>query len=144
MLFNSLVTKQKFSFSVYSILWLVYVCGGLAQSIFSQKNQETIIEFLVAVFMGVALCAICAATKQPHRYIKPLKAICVVVIVGCFAQMLVPDWLVSLKDLTMSLEKQENYRDFYVGGYLAGFSFQTGITGFYLAIFSGICWCNFL
>lgn len=86
--------------------------------------------------MGVMIYGFDCPIANRERQLKSIKVLVFVVIIGCILQLISIDTLRSINRFTLGQEKYLLFDMFYRGRCIVGFSYQTGVTGFYLAIAS--------
>lgn len=120
------------------ILWCVFWILGCVISILSLSiiSQEAI-EFGVSIAIGLLLGGIYISQDKRNIMIKAIFAVCLVSVLGCVLQLVLPELLLKINRITLGEEKYYYFLDFFSYGALTGFSFQTGITGYYLAVMEG-------
>lgn len=120
------------------ILWIAFWVLGCVISILSLSiiSQEAI-EFGISIVIGLSLGGIYASQDKRNIMLKAIFAVCVVTVLGCFLQLFVPGLLLKINRITLGEEKYYYFLDFFSYRALTGFSFQTGITGYYLAVMEG-------
>lgn len=137
MLFDFVVLYQKISFSNISImcLWVLYIVWGCISLVFSNSvDGNNVLEFYVGIIIPLLMTSMYLHENLREHVIKMLTTFCFFVFGGCVLQTAFPDVLKAFNAYRMGSLKYSWFLEFLNHGYTVGFSFQTGVTAFYLAI----------
>ncbi len=132
------IKNQRLVINHQVVAWVLYVFFSLGSCIFSGVSLNTVLEFCAAIVIGLIFYLWESKNDDQTPQINALLAVAVISFIGCIAQLFFPNTLKAINMNHLSSEKYETFDVFYRSGYLAGFSFQTAVTGFYLSIFVGI------
>lgn len=137
LLFDFVFLYQKISFSNISImcLWALYIVWGCISLVFSNSvDSNNVFEFYVGIIIPLLMTSMYLDENLRERVIKMLTTLCFFVLLGCVLQTTLPNVLKTFNAYRMGSLKYSWFLDFLNHGYTVGFSFQTGVTAFYLAI----------
>lgn len=126
------------------LLWILFLIIGAMMSLINGLNLNTAIEFAISIFIGGIIGNVYINEPSRKAIIKAIFLVAVVALVGSVMQITVPGILSKITSTTLGPEKYYYFRDFTSYGALVGFSYQTGVNGFYLAVLAGMVFCYFL
>lgn len=122
----------KKDYTILAILLYMFVSiFGMASNNVSVSN---LLEFDVSLLMALLVYGFWRSSDIRKKQIIAIKYLGIICILGCILQLINIDLLRKINTFTLGPEKYAIFDMFYRGGSLVGFSFQTGVTGFYLAI----------
>lgn len=127
-----------------SIAWLIYIVLSMFSLLYSGTTLNNVLEFCASIIIGLLFYFWDSRKDSQYPQIKALFIMAIISFLGCLLQLTLPDVLKTFNMSHLTPEKYASFDMFYRGGYLAGFSFQTAVTGFYLSILVGIVFCSFL
>lgn len=141
-LFNA---TEKHRISPTFFLWSAFcVLGLLVFAIYGVGNFSDSLEFVISILIGLLAQLFFITPKTRNTLLIAIGAVSVVAVIGCVLQIIVPELLMKINAITLGADKYKLFYDFYSWGRLVGFSYQTGVTGYYLGIFSGFVLCDLL
>lgn len=127
-----------------ALIWGLFLLLGSIMSICSGVGLSTALEFSITILVGQLLGAVYMDEKKRAIIIKAIIIVTVIVLIGCIMQLIAPSILASITRKTLGNVKYMYFSDFISYGALVGFSYQTGVTGYYLAILDGLLLCFLL
>lgn len=128
-----LLSRRRIMVTPAGGVWVIYILIALCGA-FANDNMMDVIEFCVSILMGLVLSMAYFGPEERKKQIKAVIFVGSIAVIGCLLQWLAPDFLTQFNMAVMSKEKYALFDGFYQGGWLVGFSFQTGVTGFYLTL----------
>ena len=128
---------------IFSLLpWVAFVSVGLLSALLQGISDiGNSMEFVISIAMGLLLQSFYNPKQTQKSLLKAVFAVSCIAVIGCIVQLLAPAVLLKFNQISLGAQKYKFFYDFYQYGYLVGFSYQTGVTGFYLGIFSGFVLC---
>ena len=127
-----------------SLIWLCYIMFSFLSCVWGKGKLEDVLEFVVSILMALFLLVFAFSVEERKGQLKGLTVVCLIVILGCVLQFVLPDFLKRFNANHLTREKYHFFDEFYKARRLVGFSFQTAITGFYLTILFGVLFSKFL
>lgn len=124
--------------------WLCYIVFSILSCVWGKGRFDDAIEFIISISIALLLAVFDFSIEERALQFKGLAIVGGVVILGCVLQYVSPETLKKINATHLTAEKYRLFDDFFRAGRLVGFSFQTAITGFYLAILFGIIFSTFL
>ena len=127
------------------LAWAAFcILGVLFCTVWNYKNLGGAIEFVVSIFIGLLTQIFCRDLKTKKRLMYMILAVSIIAFIGCIIQLIAPEILLKLNPITLGAEKYNIFYSFYKGNFLVGFSYQTGVTGYYLGVLAGFILCFWL
>ena len=122
--------------------WIFFVIIGLLTTMLCGVSAITdAVEFIISIAIGMIVQSIYVKNDSKKGVLIAVFAVSVIAFLGCCLQLFAPSLLLKFNSFSLGAEKYETFMTFYSYNYLAGFSYQTGVTGHYLAIFIGFLLC---
>ena len=122
--------------------WCLFAgLGLLSCMIHGSRNLLDAVKFVVSIMMGLMMLSVFTSKKARVNALYAVFAVGMVVMLGCTLQLVAPELLVKINSITLGESKFLIFSDFYSWGGLVGFSYQTGVTGYYLGILLGFVLC---
>ena len=144
-IFLFIAKRRSFRFTIISIGWLLFAAYSFLVSILSNAvNVDSLIEFCVAIIMGLFVSIVSFTPKERKKMLFAVFAVSFVAFVGCLIQLINPSIIKTINVQIMTPEKYTIFNNFYISNIITGFSFQTGISGYYLTVFFGFIICYLL
>lgn len=137
--FVSFSGTQKLLFDWHIVLWLAFLLIGFITCIaYNPSSIGHAIEFIVSAAIGllVTLKHLDGSTRK--KILVAILIVCALAFVGCVLQLIAPGFLLWWNRFALGEEQYKGFLDFFSYGALTGFSYQTGVTAFYLAILEGM------
>lgn len=126
-------------------LWIMYIFVGIISAFLTGIGDiYDVIEFVVSILIGIMINAFAITKKNREAMVNAIGVVCLVVLVGCILQILFPDILLAFNQKTLAVSKYNTFLGFFSYNALVGFSYQTGVTGYYLAVLEGLILCDVL
>ncbi len=127
--------KDSIRISIQWLPWYVFlILGFIATVTVGNGKIEDAAEFVVAVIIGLLSGCVYVNEKDRGSQIHALKWIGIVALIGCGLQIFASNLLMTINQITLGSEKYIMFHNFFSWGYMVGFSYQTGVTGYYLTI----------
>lgn len=126
------------------VLWGIFVLFGTGMSLANRLNLNTALEFAVTLVMGALLGNVYMREEVRQSVIQAVVMVTIVTLIGCILQFATPNLLSLITNMTLGANKYYYFKDFISYGALVGFSYQTGVTGYYLALLAGFVFCIYL
>ncbi|MBQ8393582.1 MAG: O-antigen ligase family protein [Clostridia bacterium] len=125
-------------------LWILYIALGLIFSlVYGIANMDDSFEHIVALAIGFIVQNVYYNKETQKKILNAIFYVSVIAFIGCVIQLVIPGLLIKILPYTLGPTKFSYfYNNFFQYGFLVGFSYQTGVTGYYLGIFSGYLLCN--
>lgn len=125
--------------------WLLFSILGLVFSvIYGKADIVDSLEFVFSILMGLIMHVVYSDNKLKNNLLSAVFFVSVVALIGCVLQLITPDLLAGINQITLGSEKFAMFHNFLNWNYLVGFSYQTGATSYYLGIFAGFILCELL
>lgn len=142
----AILSKVRFVVLAPSFFCWIFFCilGLLFCNIYGIGDFFESIEFVVAILIGLLSQIFYADKKTRRGLLAAIFGVTVIAIIGCVLQLVAPGFLMKFNAITLGEAKYKTFYEFYTYGLLTGFSYQTGVTGFYLGILSGFALCELL
>lgn len=137
--FQLLYNKQAINFSYQTFLWILYIFLCFSSALISRGGKRNVLEFCITLSLGVLISLCRINEKQQNVIIKRMFFFLAFVLVGCFFQRFIPELAKAFAGVRLDSDKFRIYLD--LRSLTLGFSFQTGVTGFYLALLCGMLLC---
>ncbi len=141
------ILLKKILISSYKDFFIfgIYIIISFFPSVFYGNSKlEDIVEFIVMIFLGMLISMPYQNYNLRKKQIMVLKNMGVIVIIGCMIQIIFPNFLIQINRIRMSPMKFKWFYDFFNSNFIVGFSFQTAVTGFYLALMICISFSYFM
>lgn len=137
--------SDKYRIRVTFFLWAAFILIGLIVCIIEGvADISDALEFIISILIGLLTQLLYVKSRTRNALVAAIGAVSVVAVIGCVLQLVAPGILFKINAITLGEEKYKLFYDFQSWGRLVGFSYQTGVTGYYLGIFSGFVLCNLL
>lgn len=130
--------KIDYNVLAFTIYIFISIIGGLSQNV----TLSNLIEFDASILMGIMVYGFWIPEEKREKHVDALITLGYVVIFGCILQLTNIGLLQQINRVTLGPDKYSIFDMFSRGKFMVGFSFQTGVTGFYLAVIS-LCFIVF-
>lgn len=132
----------KIAISKFSLCWITYlILGSITTVIVGISNVSDLLDLLASILIALTFVVIRINNEYIRLRFKALRTTCIIVLIGCFMQILMPNLLIRLNSMRMGETKYRWFMDFFRSGFIVGFSFQTAVTGFYLSLLILFVFC---
>ena len=126
------------------VLWFLFILFGTSMSLLNGLNLNISLEFSIVIILGTLFGNTYMKEDVRKSIITAVVVVAMVVLLGCLLQFVAPDILSQITNVTLGTSKYYYFKDFLSYGALVGFSYQTGVTGYYLAVLAGFVFCVYL
>lgn len=126
------------------VLWFLFIFLGTGMSLINRLSLNTSLEFTITIILGALLGNVYMNEETRNFAVKAVLYVSIIAVMGCVLQYVAPSILSQITNITLGASKYYYYKDFLSYGALVGFSYQTGVTGYYLALLAGFIFCTFL
>lgn len=137
----AVLKRRTLTISRTSVIWLVFLLYSFLTSLRSTVDMQNLLEFIISLIIGLMISFVSFSPKERQKMLFSVFLVAVIAYIGCLIQIISPETINRINLLNFSDEKYSYFRNFYVNNLLIGFSFQTGITGYYLSLFFGFLFC---
>lgn len=140
-----MVCTMRIEIALTNCAWSLFAgLGLLACMIHNSGNLMDAVEFVASILIGVMFLSVCISQKARINALYAVFSVGMVVLLGCVLQLVAPELLVAINRVTLGESKFAIFSDFYSWGGMVGFSYQTGVTGYYLGVLIGFVVCLLL
>lgn len=131
--------NARFRINKATIGLLAYLFVGIVATLFNNDVAfSTALNFVISMVTAALVLSVDVDKYTASCLTKAFVGIMSLVVVGCILQLFFPSLLLKINRITLGEEKYVIFYDsFFQYGFLVGFSYQTGVTGYYLALFAG-------
>lgn len=131
--------NAPFKFNKQNVAIIVYMLIGIISNIINKDIAFlTMINFVISIVIAILVLSINVDVYTAQCLTKAFVGVMCIVVLGCLLQLFFPSLLLKFNKLTLGEEKYFIFYDsFFQYDFLVGFSYQTGVTGYYLALLAG-------